>query len=90
MFYDFFFGGGAASKRPPGIKSTPPALEGEILITGPPGKYLFFFLKNYLNFPFSCNKYLQFHILKTKRHKARLEKRKVSDLKTPQWQVLGV
>ena len=37
------FFGGVAAKRQPGIKSTPPALEGEILITGPPGKPLFFF-----------------------------------------------
>ena len=81
LFYDL--GGGVAAKRQPGIKSTPPALEGEILITGPPGKSLSLFFFNYLNFPFSCNKYLQFHILETKRQKARLEKTKLSDLKTP-------
>ena len=40
LFYDL--GRGVAAKRQPGIKSTPPALEGEILITGAPGSPSFF------------------------------------------------
>ena len=32
----------------PEIKPPPPALEGEILTTGPPGKSLFFLIKKYL------------------------------------------
>ena len=47
----FFFGREACGilAPQPGIEPTPPALEGEVLTTGPPGKSHFLaFLKNFI------------------------------------------
>ena len=38
----------------PGIKPTPPALEGQVLTTGPPGKTHFNFFKFLFMYAFDC------------------------------------